>query len=308
MKKSSLKPPSPESSPREQNFQTTRAILLTAALQGQQDEVHAILGSALKKNSAKEIYLQVLVPTLQSLGTAWAKGEISIAQEHVATEAISSELSALRCTLAEAPANGHSALFAALPGDLHTLGPRMVADFFIMDGWKVSFLGNNTPASEIVSFAREHRVEVVGISVSSATHLKEVGELIAKLRRLPHAPKILLGGRAAAEFQKRSSSPQADAYPADAQQALTEARRLVGRTAAAQTLEEVARQIGARIRSERSKQSLSQAELSRQARLDRAYVSGLENGKHNATIGVLVQVASALGLSVQELLSGSATM
>jgi len=47
---------------------------------------------------------------------------------------------------------------------------------------------------------------------------------------------------------------------------------------------------------------MSQGDICRAINMDRSYMSAIENGKKNITIGVLGKLASALGVSVNELL------
>jgi len=47
----------------------------------------------------------------------------------------------------------------------------------------------------------------------------------------------------------------------------------------------------------------SQEAFAHHAGLDRTYVSGIESGRRNPTLDVLVRVAGALGVSVSDLLS-----
>ena len=74
----------------------------------------------------------------------------------------------------------------------------------------------------------------------------------------------------------------------------------------AQTLEQLLGRLALAVQSERKKRSWSQLELSNRAGLDRAYISGLENGKQNPTIGVVLKLATALGVKLDELLKDTA--
>ena len=56
------------------------------------------------------------------------------------------------------------------------------------------------------------------------------------------------------------------------------------------------------LRRRRQAKGLSQAALARKARLSRVYVSNLEAGKYDPTLGVLQRLAKALGVPVTALL------
>ena len=67
---------------------------------------------------------------------------------------------------------------------------------------------------------------------------------------------------------------------------------------------EILHRVGALIRHHRLDHGLSQEELGHKASLHRTYVSSVERGIRNPTITVLHRIASALGLTVSELLDG----
>lgn len=68
--------------------------------------------------------------------------------------------------------------------------------------------------------------------------------------------------------------------------------------------ETVANIIGSRIAAERREQGLSQAKLGIMADMSREYVSRIETGSTNVTVGRLYRVAEALGLPLESLFRG----
>jgi transcriptional regulator with XRE-family HTH domain len=65
--------------------------------------------------------------------------------------------------------------------------------------------------------------------------------------------------------------------------------------------EDVRRLVGDNVRRLRIAAGLSQAELAERMGVDRAYVSGLEQGARNPTIITLWHIAKALGAKLQDL-------
>lgn len=68
-------------------------------------------------------------------------------------------------------------------------------------------------------------------------------------------------------------------------------------------MQNIQRDVGARIRELRKKKNWSQEELAERAGCHWTYIGGLERGERNATIKVLSNVARALGRSVGDLFS-----
>jgi len=61
-------------------------------------------------------------------------------------------------------------------------------------------------------------------------------------------------------------------------------------------VEPVARVVGRRVRALRDAAGLTQEELARQAKITPKFLSLVENGKVNTSIGVLARVAAAVGM------------
>jgi transcriptional regulator with XRE-family HTH domain len=60
---------------------------------------------------------------------------------------------------------------------------------------------------------------------------------------------------------------------------------------------------GENLRKFRNERNISQEELAFKAKLDRTYISGLECGKRNPTLKIIVQLSNALDMEPSELLN-----
>jgi transcriptional regulator with XRE-family HTH domain len=62
------------------------------------------------------------------------------------------------------------------------------------------------------------------------------------------------------------------------------------------------RRLGANIKKIRTKKHMSQGDICRKLDMDRSYMSAVESGRKNITLVVLERLATALGVSPNELL------
>ena len=62
------------------------------------------------------------------------------------------------------------------------------------------------------------------------------------------------------------------------------------------------KKLGNNMKRIRMKKGISQGDISRKLDMDRAYISGVENGKRNPTLLNIEKIAKALGVSADELL------
>ena len=185
--------------------------------------------------------------------------------------------------------------------DTHAVGARMLADFLLMDGWTVDYLGANTPTPDLVDFVRQRGAELVALSVTRAEFLPAASEAAMALRRLVPAPRVLVGGAALRGRPRAAAALGADAVAADALSGMHEARKLV-RPAAAAAPPDYFERLGRRTQELRTARDWTQQQLAEAAGLDRTYISGLENGKQNPTLGALLRLAAALEVPLERLL------
>src|SRR6187397_790984 len=94
----------------------------------------------------------VLVPYLHDLGERWEYGQATVAQEHFASNLLRGRL----MSLARVWDRGGSprALLACAEGELHDL-PLLAFGLVLREhGWRISYLGADTPVASVVEAAR----------------------------------------------------------------------------------------------------------------------------------------------------------
>jgi len=96
----------------------------------------------------------VFLPALRELGDDWAAGTVSVAQEHFAVTVLRGRLLAL--ARGWDAGLGPRALLACPPGELHDVSLVMFGLALRRRGWRVTFLGANTPTEDL--FAAQDRI------------------------------------------------------------------------------------------------------------------------------------------------------
>jgi methanogenic corrinoid protein MtbC1 len=170
---------------------------LEAVLAGKRDKAHRLIIEQVRAGrSVTELYEQVLLPAQSEIGRMWHRGEISVADEHFVTAITQALLGELRPYFPRPEPRSTTVVAAAVSGDFHDVGLRMVADCFEMNGWRVLYLGANMPADDIVEFLGQHPADLLALSVSTCLLVRQAGELIDTVRASYSGdkPKILVGG------------------------------------------------------------------------------------------------------------------
>ena len=150
-----------------------------------------------------QLYNDVLAPALNDWECMEVDTDICVWREHVRSSIVRTILEiAYPYMLKERDARGipRKAVAVAVlcpPDELHEIGPRMVADFFTLTGYDVTFVGANTPIDDLLTAVGQVRPRYVAISVTNYYNLIAVRKAIERLRdHLPEGTEILVGGGA----------------------------------------------------------------------------------------------------------------
>jgi MerR family transcriptional regulator, light-induced transcriptional regulator len=96
------------------------------------------------------LYQRVIAPAMWRIGELWEQGEISVADEHLATALTHQAMAGIY-----GPSLGHKVkpgriLMAAVEGEQHALGLRMAADVVELAGYETIYLGADVPTADLL--------------------------------------------------------------------------------------------------------------------------------------------------------------
>lgn len=177
------------------------------------------------------LYLDLLAPSARQLGQFWADDICDFATVTLA-------LGQLRGMLRDhapqflpesrALVAGHSVLLAPVPGEQHTFGLDMVADFFRRAGWDAHCAPIRS-VDELTSLLRRQSFAIVGLSVGSGGRMETLAATIRAIRRTSRNRSIgvMVGGPVFIEHPEYVALVGADVTALDARQAPVQAGRLV---------------------------------------------------------------------------------
>lgn len=135
----------------------------------------------------------VVEPLLRRIGDGWASGELTVAQEHLVSEAIRGRLET-RLAVARGGVRG-IAVLACAPGERHELGLLVAATLLRADGWQVAYLGADTPLAGVFDLAGRLDAKLVGISVTMEENVPPLLDGLRAHRRRTF--ELAIGGAAA---------------------------------------------------------------------------------------------------------------
>ena len=280
----------------------TRDRYADALAHGEANVAQSIIDDAIERGATPpEIYLSVLAPAQVKIGEMWHRGDISIAQEHLATAITMQMMDRQRQAAKPRTPIGLRALVTPAKDDQHFVGARITADLLIMDGWDVDFFWNATPDKDLAEYLQLRRIDLLAISATMSEFLPNVAATTDAIRKFdPSRPKILLGGSA---ITHADFDPHELGVVTDVAQAAQIARRLVGRIDTKPSLDQQLTAIGQNIRIARNHRKLTQQQLADASDLDRTYISLVEHGKQNLTIAAILKISQALDIPITDLIN-----
>lgn len=177
------------------------------------------------------IMMDLLAPAADTLGEMWYRDECGFVDVTVSVGRLQRILRELGQRQSLVPGNFSSPgriLVSSLPGEQHTLGLYIVAEFFYSDGWGV-VIGPPTEQTPTPQMVAAEWFDLVAFSVSRDDALLPLRHEIAATRRKslnPHI-RILVGGHAVNEHRDAVKLLGADARASDPHDAIRVAHQLV---------------------------------------------------------------------------------
>lgn len=204
------------------------AQLFRHLLDGHEGETGALLISAyLQGQSLASLFDRVVTPAMHRVGALWYRGELAIADEHLATQTAIATVQKLRSVLHVPPPTETRALVCGVEGDHHELPVHLLRVLLEADGWDVINLGPNTPFFSLAEALPKHRPQLLCISAKLISDPDRMARDYAQVRKAAgklHSA-IALGGDGFADPLLRQRFPS-EFYAENFEQLLGFARSL----------------------------------------------------------------------------------
>jgi len=157
---------------------------------------NAALDRLLARFSTDTVITDVLVPALHEIGELWARGELTVGQEHFASAIVRGRLLALGRGWDQGA--GASAVLACPPGERHDIPIVMLGLGLRARGWRVTVLGADTPLESIDDAAARVGADAVVVAALMPGVLDDHADA---LRMLAARRRLVLAGPGASAAQ-----------------------------------------------------------------------------------------------------------
>jgi len=160
-----------------------------------------------------EMVLQdVVLPYLHRLGERWEAGDVSVAQEHFASNLLRGRLLGLAQGWGQG--QGPGAILACLPGEHHELGLLVFGVALRRRGWRITYLGTDSPIDAVADTARSLRPAVVVLLSITPDNFLDHAQQIEQLAK--QVQVVIAGPGATVEVARQTQTRLLDQDPVSA--------------------------------------------------------------------------------------------
>lgn len=159
------------------------------------DMIAALLASGL---TASTLLIDLITPAAREFGRMWEEDSCTFFEVTLTSGRLQSLIHELRAGMTPlSEPSGRSALLCGLPGEDHTLGLSILAEYFTLDGWAVT-IGPPFLNVDPADLASQAWYDVIGFSVARDEALLPLKRTIARTRKqsLNRNALFMVGGRA----------------------------------------------------------------------------------------------------------------
>ena len=154
----------------------------------------------------------VILPYLHSLGERWEAGEVSVAHEHFASNLLRGRLLGLAQGWGQG--RGPGAILACVPGEQHELGLLAFGVALHRRGWRITYLGTDSPIGPSADIARSVVPAVVVLLGMTKEGFLDQAHEIEKLAK--QVQVVIAGTGATPEVARRTRTHLLDQDPVSA--------------------------------------------------------------------------------------------
>lgn len=145
--------------------------------------------------TAGNTYVRLITPALHRVGTAWEHGEITVAEEHRASQICVSIVAQLSDMFRRSGVARGTAVTVTPPEELHAIASAMAADFLRAAGYNVHHLGAGVPAHDLAMFLKVVPADLICFSITQSIPTEEYAELMRACREANADTMVIFGGQ-----------------------------------------------------------------------------------------------------------------
>jgi MerR family transcriptional regulator, light-induced transcriptional regulator len=184
---------------RRENRDHSESEIFHSLVAGREEEVSNILiNNYLNGMCITEVIDETLCSAMRRIGELWSMGDLTIAQEHLATRAASVAIHKLRSIIPVPTLSGEIAICCAFEGDFHELSILLAQVVLESQGWEVMNFGCNTPLYALIDEVHHHVPDLICISATVLNDTDRAARDYSDFRSktIKYKIPVVMGGKA----------------------------------------------------------------------------------------------------------------
>lgn len=200
-----------------------------AVIKGEKEKLSELIREALKAGEKPEDLLNLaLIPGIEEVGELYDKKQYFLPQLMQSAETMKDGVEMIKPFLSSGDVESQGVIvLGTVEGDIHDIGKNILSVFLENHGFRIIDLGKDVPARRFVDEAIKHQADIVGLSALMTTTMPRMPEVIQELKKAGVQTRVMVGG--AVLNQEYAEQIGADAYAADAREAVIAAKSLLGK-------------------------------------------------------------------------------
>ncbi|MBQ7226401.1 MAG: homocysteine S-methyltransferase family protein [Clostridia bacterium] len=195
-----------------------------AILKGLKKDAKEITANLLKENAPLDIVNNHIIPALDTVGDNYEKGKTFLPQLLMSAETATVAFEVVKEKIkGEGETNKGEIILATVKGDIHDIGKNIVKVILQNYGFRVHDLGKDVPPKNVLDYAREHSIKLIGLSALMTTTVPSMEETIKLVKAELPDTKFMVGG--AVLNKEYAEMIGADNYSKDAMESVRYAQQ-----------------------------------------------------------------------------------
>ena len=148
------------------------------------------------QSTIEKFYEKIMTPVMKKIGSMWSAGKLSIATEHMASNAAQSLIKIISDNHKRNKLDRGKLIITTPVGEDHCLSCNVLESFLLSKGFTTFNLSPSTPAESLIQFIKTVNPSAILISITLEENIKSGQRLTKKIHNAYKKLPIFIGGQA----------------------------------------------------------------------------------------------------------------
>ena len=173
-----------------------QALLFSSLTEGGLKDSIKLYESFVGQSTIEKFYEKIMNPVMENIGSMWSAGKLSIATEHVASNAAQSLVKIISDNHKRNKLDKGKLIITTPVGEDHCIACNVLESFLLSKGFTTFNLSPSTPAESLIQFIKTVHPTAILISITLEDNIKSGQRLAKKIHNAYKKLPIFIGGQA----------------------------------------------------------------------------------------------------------------